>query len=402
MKDSTETNYDYLFIGGGIAAGYAAEGIREIDKKGSIGILSSDQDGPYTRPALSKKIWTDDAFTTEDVPFDTAEETGADVILDTVVTKIDRENKTVTTEDGKSYTYGKLLLVTGGEPQTLEGPEDDHVIAFRSFEDYRKLRDVSGNNQHVIVVGGSYIGTELAANLKLNNTQVTLVYPQQVLGDTRFPLELAKEYEDSYRGAGVTLMHDSRADSYSKKDGKLVLELNNGETVEGDALVLGLGVKPRLALAEKAGLDVEDGVIVDEYFQTSDPDIYAAGDISAYPDPILGRHRIEHVDHARKSGTAVGKSMAGAGEPYDYTPYFYSKVFDISWKAIGTLDPDLHIFIDHVDEGKVAYYLKEGKPVGILTWNVDADLDKVREVLKNPPETAEDLRGLIRDKENDA
>ncbi|MER2064401.1 MAG: FAD-dependent oxidoreductase, partial [Alkalibacterium sp.] len=261
--------------------------------------------------------------------------------------------------------------------------------------------DVSGKNQHVIVVGGSYIGTELAADLKLNDTDVTFIYPQKVLGDTRFPLELAKEYEDSYRQAGITLMNDCRAESYSKEGEKLVLKLENGQTVEGDALVLGLGVKPRLKLAEEAELDVDDGVIVDEYFRTSDPNIYAAGDISAYPDPILGRHRIEHVDHARKSGTAVGKNMAGAEEPYDYTPYFYSKVFDISWKAIGTLDPDLHVFIDHVDDGKVAYYLNDGKPVGILTWNVEPDLDEVRHVLKNPPEKTDDLRGLIRDQSDD-
>ncbi len=392
--------YDYLFIGGGIAAGYAAEGIREVDKQGTIGILSSDQDGPYTRPALTKKLWTDDNFTTEDVTFDTAEKTQAAVFLETVVASIDREDKSVTTEDGKTYTYGKLLLATGGEPQTIEGPEDEHVIAFRSFEDYRKLRSFSGNDQHVIVVGGSYIGTELAANLKLNNTQVTFVYPQEVLGDNRFPIELAKEYEALYRDAGITMRNASRADSYKKVGDKLVLTLENGETIEGDTLVLGLGVEPRLRLAEEAGLDVDDGVLVNEYFQTSDPNIYAAGDISSYPDPILGRHRIEHVDHARKSGTTVGKNMAGANEPYDYTPYFYSDVFDLSWKAIGTLDPELAVFIDHVDDGKVAYYLKEDKPVGIVTWNVEPDLDKVRDVLKNPPADTHALRGLIRDQED--
>ena len=401
MQNNTEKHFDYLFVGGGIAAGFAAEGIREIDKDGTIGILSSDKDGPYTRPALSKLIWTDDDYTAEDVPFHTAEKTDADVILETVVTAIDKEHKRVATEDGQTYSYSKLLLATGGEPQMLEGPEDDHVIAFRSFEDYRKLRDFSGSDQHVIVVGGSYIGTELAANLKLNNTQVSFIYPQKVLGDERFPLELAKEYEESYRKSGMTLLNESRAASYSRKGDKLSLKLENGETVEGDTIVLGLGIEPRLDLAEEAGLKVDDGVVVNDYFQTSDPNIYAAGDISSYPDPILGRHRIEHVDHARKSGTTVGKIMAGSKEPYDYTPYFYSKVFNISWKAIGTLDPKLHIFIDHVNDGKVAYYLSDGKPVGILTWNVEADLDKVREVLKNPPADPEKLRGLIQGKDND-
>lgn len=401
MHTSKENFYDYLFIGGGIAAAYAAKGIRKVDDEGSIGILSSDQDEPYTRPALTKKLWTDDDYTAEDVPFGTAEKTNAQIMLETVVTSIDKENKSVTTQDGTTYSYGKLLLVTGGEPQTIEGPDDEHVIAFRSFEDYRKLREFSGNDQHVIVVGGSYIGTELAANLKLNNTQVTLIYPQKVLGDNRFPLELAKEYEDSYRKAGVNLLNATRAASYSRNGDKLVLKLENGNTVEGDTLVLGIGVKPRLSLAEEAGLEVDDGVIVDEYLRTSDPNIYAAGDISSYLDSIFGRKRIEHVDHARKSGTAVGKIMAGSDEPYDYTPYFYSDVFDISWMAYGTLDPELHVLIDHVDDGKVAYYLKDDKPVGIILWNINPKISKVKDVLRNPPAKSNELHGLIRDRNSD-
>ncbi|MFO8069008.1 MAG: FAD/NAD(P)-binding oxidoreductase [Alkalibacterium sp.] len=401
MRTSNENYYDYLFIGGGIAAAYAAKGIRKLDKEGSIGILSSDQDGPYARPALSKRLWTDADYSVADVPFNTAEETNSDLMLETVVTSVDRENKTVTTHDGTILSYGKLLLATGSEPRTLEGPEDEHVIAFRTFQDYRKLREFSGKDQHVIVIGGGYIGTELAANLKLNNTQVTLVYPQEVLNDNRFPLELAKEYEESYRQAGVTLKNTSRAASYSKNGDKLVLKLENGETVEGDTLVLGLGAKPRLTLAKDAGLEVDDGVIVDDYFRTSDPDIYAAGDISSYPDPIFGRKRIEHVDHARKSGTTVGKIMAGSDKPYDYTPYFYSDVFDISWMAYGTLDPELHVLIDHVDDGTVVYYLKEDKPVGILLWNINPRLGKVKEVLKNPPSHSDELHGLIRDRNSD-
>ncbi|WP_423188424.1 NAD(P)/FAD-dependent oxidoreductase [Alkalibacterium sp. f15] len=401
MRTSKETYYDYLFIGGGIAAAYAAIGIRKSDKEGSIGILSSDQDGPYARPALSKRLWTDDDYSVEDVPFNTAEETDSNIMLETVVNSIDRENKTVTTHDGTTLSYGKLLLATGSEPQTLNGPEDEHVIAFRTFEDYRKLRGFSGKDQHVIVVGGGYIGTELAANLKLNNTQVTLIYPQEVLNDNRFPLELAKEYEDRYRQTGVTLKNASRAAAYSRNGDKLVLQLENGETVEGDTLVLGLGAKPRLTLAKDAGLEVDNGVIVDDYFRTSDPDIYAAGDISSYPDPIFGRKRIEHVDHARKSGTAVGKNMAGSDKPYDYTPYFYSDVFDISWMAYGTLDSRLQTLIDHVDDGKVVYYLKEDKPVGILLWNINPRLGKVKEVLKNPPSHSDDLHGLIRDRNSD-
>ncbi|WP_225744784.1 NAD(P)/FAD-dependent oxidoreductase [Marinilactibacillus sp. Marseille-P9653] len=392
--------FDYVIVGGGIAAGNAVAGIREVDKAGTIGIISADSDRPYERPALSKKLWTDDTFTTDQIFYNVREEHQATLMLETEVTSIDKESHTVTTHNGDVFKYKKLLLVTGGEPQMIDGPEDDQVFAFRSFEDYTKLRSLSGDHQHVAVVGGSYIGTELAANLALNNTKVTLIYPQSTLGDNRFPEEIAKEYEQTYKDHGIEMISKTRAEKYTKEGDKLVLHLDNGNTVEADSIVLGLGVTPVLDLAKDAGLDIDDGVIVDEYLRTSDPDIYSAGDIASYPDPILGRQRIEHVDHARNSGTAVGKIMAGINKPYDHTPYFYSMIFDISWKAIGTLDLSLDLLIDEVDGGKVVYYLKEDKPVGILTWNVEPDLDKVRELIDNPPASSELLKGAVRNQED--
>lgn len=402
MMEETVKHYDYLMVGGGMAAAYAAEGIREVDSSGTIGLITTDRDEPYTRPALTKKLWTDEDFTEDKVSLETSEKTGADIFLEAEVKSIDTENNIVETADGRQFGYSKLLLSTGGEPQRIDGPEDERVLAFRSWKDYRDLRGkYAGEGKHVLVVGGSYIGTELAANLALNGTTVTFIYPQDLLSGNRFPEELAKEYEERYRNHGITLMNSTRADSYSIVDDQVVLKLENGDTVTGDALVLGVGVKPRLSLAEEAGLGVDDGVTADEYLKTSDSDIYAAGDIVSYPDPILGRNRIEHVDHARKSGTTAGKNMAGAQEPYDYTPYFYSVVFDISWKAIGTLDPELDYVIDEVDGGKVVYYLKDNKPVGIITWNVEPDLDEVRAVLQSPPASKEGLKGLIREKEED-
>lgn len=391
---------DYLIIGGGIAAGNAVAGIREEDKAGTIGIISADVDKPYERPALSKKLWTDDSFTEDQIFYDVSEDHQAALMLETEVVSINREAHTVTTNKGDTIKYKKLLIVTGGEPQTIEGPKDDKVYAFRSYQDYLKLRNLSGENQQIAVVGGSYIGTELAANLALNNTKVTLIYPQKILGDNRFPEEIAKEYEQTYKNHGIEMINETRAERYTKEADKFLLHLNTGTTVEADSIILGLGVSPVLDLAKDAGLEVDDGVIVNEYLRTSDPDIYAAGDIASYPDPILGRQRIEHVDHARNSGTAVGKVMAGLKEPYNYTPYFYSMVFDISWKAIGTLDPSLDLLIDEVDGGKVVYYLKEDKPVGILTWNIEPDLDQVRNLIDNPPVSSEELKGAIRNKEN--
>lgn len=395
----TASYYDYLIIGGGMAADTAARGIREQDSFGTIGILSSDNDEPYTRPALTKKLWTDSTFTEDQVALNTTKEIKNTTLkLKTTVTAIEREHHRVQLEDGTSIQYKKLLLVTGGEPKTIDGPDDEHVIPFREWSDYRRLRDFSGNNQHVVVVGGGYIGSELAAGLIQNNTKVTLVYPDEVLGGSQFPSELAKEYETSFREAGVELLNSRRAESYTKDSNSFTLYLDDGSTVEADTIVIGLGVSPRVSLAEQSGLKVEDGVYVDEQLRTTDPDIWAAGDIAYYPDKILGRTRIEHVDHARKSGKAAGKAMAGSGEAYTYTPYFYSVVFSISWKAIGTLDSSLTTLIDEVDDGKVVYYLEDNLPVGILTWNVEPDLDAVRAILSDPPTDPQSLRGMIRSK----
>src|SRR5699024_3413657 len=144
-------------------------------------------------------------------------------------------------------------------------------IFFRSWEDYRKLRAYSGNNNHIIVVGGGYIGTELAAGLIQNETRVTFVYPEEVLGEKQFPEEITKEYEQPFREAGVQMMNGKRADSYRKDGDKIIVTLDDGQEIEGDALASGLGVSPRTDLAEESGLKVDDGVIVDQYLRTSDP-----------------------------------------------------------------------------------------------------------------------------------
>lgn len=391
--------YDYVIVGGGMVAGNAVKGIREQDKEGKILVLSADNDVPYERPALTKKLWTDEDFTEDQISIGAEEESALTLKLETIVSSIDRENKKVHLEDGSKVGYKKLLLATGGEPTVIDGPKDEHVIAFREWSDYRKLRQFSGEDQHVLILGGGYIGSELAAALIQNQTKVTLIYPEETLGDKQFPDEIASEYEGAFREAGVKLLSGKRAESYSKQDDKLVVHLEDGTEVTGDTLVIGLGVSPRLSLAEESGLDVDEGVLVNEYLQTSDDSIWAAGDIASYPDRILGRNRIEHVDHARNSGETAGKIMAGSNEPYDHTPYFYSVIFSISWEAIGTLDPSLTVRFDRRKDGKIVFYLDDNQLVGVLVWNVEVDLDDVRDALKNPPSDPNDLIGLIPEKE---
>lgn len=185
------SEYDYIIVGGGMVADNAAKGIREQDPTGSILVVGNDVDAPYTRPALSKKLWTDEEFTTDKVPLGT-EETGATVVTGTTVTGLDREAHTITTDAGDTHTYRSLLLATGAAPAQLDLPPSERVVYFRTFADYRRLRALASEGTHVAVVGGGYIGTEIAAALSLNGVTVTLVTSDDVVGGHMFPETLAR------------------------------------------------------------------------------------------------------------------------------------------------------------------------------------------------------------------
>lgn len=390
--------YEYVIVGGGMVAGYAVNSIRKEDPTGSILVISKDADVPYERPALSKKLWLDDEFTEENIRVGAENQANVAFRFNTTVNKIDRSNKNVQLGDDEVVYYDQLLLATGGEPMTIDGPDDPHVIVFRDWSDYRKLRQFSGNNKHVIVVGGGYIGSEVAAALAQNNTKVTMVYLENTLGENQFPESITAEYEDTFKKNDVELINGKKAESYQRDGSQLVVTLDDGTQFTGDTVVIGLGVSPRIALAKASGLKLDgDGVEVNEYLQTSDPSIWSAGDIAYYPDKILGYQRIEHVDHARNSGDQVGRNMAGAHEVYTRTPYFYSNIFSISWQAIGTLDPNLEQVFDTRDNGTIVYFLKEDRLAGVLLWNVSVDLDDVRNLLANPPANKEALIGSIKE-----
>lgn len=392
--------HDYLIIGGGMVAANAVDGIREHDKTGSIAILGAEPDGPVTRPALSKKLWTDPDFTYDKIWMQPEQDDHTTLYTDTRVQSINRDEKTVMTASGEVHGYGKLLLATGGTPATLDDlPAGERVLYFRTVRDYDRLRELSGHQRHIVVVGGSYIGTEIAAALVQNDTQVTLVSPEEVLGSKMFPLSLASCFHQTYLDQGVTLLGGRSVDTGQVQGDQVILSLDDGSTLEADAVVFGLGVTPNVEIAEQAGLEVDGGVVVNERLQTADEHIFAAGDVACYPDRILGRRRIEHVDHANQSGITVGHIMAGSRETYDHTPYFYSTVFDMAYKAVGTLDSSLETVEDWEtpQEKGVVYYLEDGRVKGVLQLNMGPDrLNDARRVLADTSEQSEEtLKGRI-------
>ena len=392
------THFDYLIVGGGMVANFASEAIRERDQVGTIGILSEDVDGPYPRPALSKKLWTDPDFSWEDLQFDTAGKNQANLHLQTRVTAIDPAKRMVRTSEDDEFTYGMLLMATGGRPKRVNLPEDDRVIWFRSARDYRRLRAISEQHAHVAVIGGSYIGTELAAALIENGSAVTLVFPDEVLGSSVFPIGLARHFEAQFVERGVVLHPNATVTSGTADASGLTLELDDDTRLRADAVVSGLGIKPNVELARDAGLMVADGIVVDEFLRTSDPAIFAAGDVAEYPDVLLGRRRVEHVDNATAMGHTAGQNMTGAHESYDHTPYYYSVVFGTRYEAVGTIDASLEIVEDWTQplEKGVIYYLQEGLVVGVLLWNIEGRLDEARKAIAEASALTKDtLLGLI-------
>ncbi|GAB3557240.1 NAD(P)/FAD-dependent oxidoreductase [Spelaeicoccus albus] len=390
--------YDYLIVGGGPAADGAARGIRSVDEHGSIGIVGDDVDPPYDRPKLSKDLWNDPEASFSDIWLDTEQATDAQVLTKTVVTAIDTRAHTVHSERGHAIGYGKLLLATGGHPRTVPSlPAGDRTIYFRTAADYRRLVDVAARRGHIAVVGASFIGTEIAASLSTAGCSVTLIFPNETIGDRAYPESVREQIEKSFSDHGVDLKRGVRVDGGSVGEQSVSLSLSDGAEVTADVVVLGLGIAPSVELAERAGIAVDDGIVVDSQLRTSADDVFAAGDVANYPDAILGRRRVEHIDNAGEMGQTAGANLAGSPNDYLHTPYFWSDIFDSGYEAVGDLDASKPMVeVDKPDGGKVVYY-RDGDGIrGVLLWNLFGSTDDALAVMAEDSRlTDDDLRDRI-------
>jgi NADPH-dependent 2,4-dienoyl-CoA reductase/sulfur reductase-like enzyme len=389
------THYPYLIVGGGMTADAAARAIREADPAGAVGLISAEPHAPYARPPLTKGLWKGDP---ESGIWRGTETAGVVVRLARRVTAIDPKRKTVADDRGDAVTYGKLLLATGGTPRQL--PLDTpQIIYFRTFDDYRRLRALANERLRFAVLGGGFIGSEIAAALKTVGRDVVMLVPEDGIGARVFPSDLSRFLVDYYREQGVEVRTGEGLAGLTPSAGKVIIRTTHGQELPADVIVAGLGIQPNVELAEQAGVHVENGIVVDELLRTNVPDIFAAGDVASFFNPALGaRMRVEHEDNANTMGAAAGRAMAGRGAPYTHLPFFYSDLFALGYEAVGELDPRLETVSDWKEpfrEG-VVYYLKGDRVRGVLLWNTWGRVDAARALIAAPgPFRAGDLKARL-------
>ena len=381
-----QDSYDHVIIGGGIAADAAARAIRETDEDASIAILSADPHAPVYRPALSKDLWTGEDPDPDSQDLGTAEATGAELFTSTLVTELLPSSHTVVTARGERIRYRTALLATGSVPRRLPGVEDERVAYLRTVGDYRHLRTLAADGARIAVVGGGYIGTEVAAALTRTGAAVTLAHSGARILEHMFPTSITSHLEEVFAGRGVELVDGFRLEGVDAGE-TLTLRGEDGRTLTADAVVLGLGALPDTFLAAEAGIETDrDLVIVDPRLRTSVPDVFAAGDVVLYDDALLGQRHVEHVDHAEASGALAGANMAGPEEEqeeYAHTPLFFSDLFDDGYEAVGRLDSSLEMREVWDEEGgaAVVHYLEDGLVEGVLLWNTWDSVPAARELI---------------------
>ena len=392
------SSFTYIIIGGGLAGASAIQGIRETDASGSILLLGNEEYLPYDRPPLSKNLWLGkthlDAIFPHDIVFYHANH--VELKLGVAAVGIDSQRKTVTDDFGRNYSYQKLLLATGGQPRrlTIPGHDLEGVCYFRSLDDYKRIRLEASQGKSALVIGGGFIGSEMAAALCQNGLKVTMLFPEPYLCQTLFPRSLGETVLESYLQKGVAVFKEDVPVSISKDGKKFLTKTQNGRTIDSDIVIAGIGIRPDMDLAFSSGLMTENGILMDDYLRTSDPDIYAAGDNANFPCKALGkRMRFEHWDNALNQGKHAGRNMAGANMPFEYLSYFFSDFFEFGYEAVGEIHSGLKTVADweETNHKGIVYYLEEDKIRGMMMCNVWGKVEMARDLIMKGTNIREDL-----------
>lgn len=370
-----------VIVGGGLAGAVAAESYRKAGGEEDLTIISADSDLPVHRPPLSKEYLRGD----EDLekvhvhPAGFYDEQRITIRLGARVEAIDREAREIVLSDGERVPYGTLVLATGARPRRLPVPGGDlpGVHLLRSLRSSDELRDAYAGAKRAVIIGAGFIGIEVAASLTQKGVSVTVVEMAPRMWSAIVPPVVSDFVQHYFSARGVDFRFDAGVRAVEGDGRAQRVVLASGETLEADLVVAGVGAVLNAELAEKAGLPVERGVLVDEYFRTSDPSIYAIGDIANFPDPIGGRVHLEHWDNALNQGRAMGEILAGHHEPFRHVAYFFSDLFDLSLNMVGYPAgwDDVLVRGDPSEDRFTTVYVKGGVVRAALMINDDEHFD---------------------------
>lgn len=390
-----------VVVGGGLAGAKTVEGLREKGHTGPIVLIGAEEHLPYERPPLSKGFLAGkddrDSFTVHDRQW--YDDNAIDLRLGTEVTRLDRDAKEVVLSDGSSVGYDDLVLATGSRPRRLHIPGADAagVLYLRTVDDSIALSAALAEAKQIVLVGAGWIGLEVAANARERGVGVAVLEMAplpllRVLGP-----ELAQMFADLHREHGVDFHFGASIERIEVTDGAASgVVLGDGTHLPAEAVVIGIGVVPNIELAKEAGLEADNGVLVDETLRTSDPSIYAVGDIAAQNHPILGRLRVEHWANALNQPAAVAASLTGTPTPYARQPYFYTDQYDLGMEYRGFVPPDVNPTVvirgDRASRELLAFWLApNGKVLAGMNVNVWDAGDDIAALLAGGPVDAAKL-----------
>jgi 3-phenylpropionate/trans-cinnamate dioxygenase ferredoxin reductase component len=384
---------EHLIIGGGVAAAKAAEGLRAAGGEGTAVVMAAEPELPYERPPLSKDFLRGEAGREQARTHDEAwyRDHEVELLLATRASTLDPATSTVTTEVGDQLRYGGVVLATGAKPVRLglPGEDLDGVYYLRTVDDAERLRAAISRAETMVVIGGGFIGAEVAASATQMDTRVTLLELAETLWTRAVGPQMGRFFEDFLRDRGVHVRTRTGAERLEGDGGVEAVVLPDGSRLHADVVVIGVGARPDVELAERAGLPVADGILVDEQLRVAGPGgprVWAAGDVANAAHPQFGRIRIEHWAEALNQGLIAGRNLAGAGARYDRVPYFYSDQFDLSLSWFGHVREWDELVVrgdrDVKEPRFVAWYLRQGTPRAALIVNDRDAEDPVREVIR--------------------
>jgi 3-phenylpropionate/trans-cinnamate dioxygenase ferredoxin reductase subunit len=404
-----DKSVDFLLIGG-FACGYCAAELRKLGAEGEILLVGREPEPPYERPPLSKEYVRgetsrEDAYVN---PVSWYEENAVELRTGTNVMSLDAEGRTVKLQGGEEVGFSNALIATGANVNILrvDGAGQEGIHYLRAFGNADGIREAADGASRVVLIGGSYIGCEVAASLQSKGTECAIVMMEEVALSRSFGEEAGRWFHELLESKGIEI-HGGETLAAFEGDGQVKgVVTESGKVVEGDVVVVGAGVKPDVMLAQRAGLEVDDGIVCDETLQTSMKGIYAAGDVCSYESRVHGRRlRVEHWDVAMQQGMHAARSMLGEGKPYEVVPYFFSDLAD--WAGLEYVGPasdwDELIWRGDPDAGEFAvFYLKDGKVAAALTVERSEELAHARTLLAEGVDVADEkAKTLLGDSDSD-